>query len=286
MKKMHALIIVLVLIIIIMGISFFVYVRNNQNSNNVPENNVIGTENTGNSFKGYSFDEWEQMVKKFYNSYDKTDIKEVICKYDENNNFTIDAATSYEVCGEFVLDNATGYAKEKTSKVVIDFIDGVIITELKGESNIFSGDTCLAIAYIEGKNENEFIDKYFETEKVFYSITRYDFRDTLERQSQYEDKFIFVPKNKDVKISVYDCSINNNGELVKKNRLVDSSSEAFMLLEKVAESTTPMYVIEYSYKGSTSEFPLVFSGADGKLDLTENESKVKDISIYNYSYQY
>ena len=53
-----------------------------------------------------------------------------------------------------------------------------------------------------------------------------------------------------------------------------------MVYDYLAETTTPEMCIKFEFQGFEEMFPIVFSGMDGKLDLTGVEQEVKDISVY------
>jgi len=78
------------------------------------------------------------MIDKFYRNYNRIQLSEIICKFDENKKFTATIATQNEVCGEFIFDAKTGYAKDKNTDIIIDFVKRKVITELKNEANVFS----------------------------------------------------------------------------------------------------------------------------------------------------
>lgn len=306
MKKTYLIIIVLVIVIIAMAIVFGIYIKNNTENvenikksaenieeqistkNNTKNNTEIATfspetiyENTlDETFNGYTSKQWQDMIDQFYGNYKGIQLSEIICKYDKDGNYTATIATQYEVCGEFVFDSKTSFAKEKYTGVTIDFINGKIITEIKNKSEIYTDNICLAIGYVPGINSENFVKKYFESDQIYNSITSYDFREEIERQSQYENKFIFIPKNENVKISIYDCNINNDGKVVKNNLLIENVSEPFTLMYDIAESTTPQMCVKLQVNGFEDIIPLVFSGKDGHLDLEGHESEVRDISIY------
>ena len=63
---------------------------------------------------------------------------------------------------------------------------------------------------------------------------------------------------------------------IQKYQIIDQ-----LIVEKrKAETTTPEMCIKFEYQGFEEMFPIVFSGMDGKLDLTGFEQEVKDISVY------
>lgn len=312
MKGKNLIIIILILIIILLSISFFVYIIKNKNTKNVVNTNIVNevnnatneVNNTKNeilnnttnktntlndndnkstdiiSFKGYTVDEWKKMIDVFYKNYKNIDLKDIVLEYDDNNNFIATLTTQYEVCGEFIFDKDTGYAKEKNTKVVIDFINGKVITQIKNRDKMFVDNICLLIGYVTEQKEEEFINKYFESNHAFNSITRYDFRNEFARQSQYDEKFVVIPKDDNVKISVYEYFFGEDGNLYTRGALIEKVSEPFTIYYKNFEATTPQICIKLEYNGFNDEIPILFSGEDGKLALKGHETEVLDISIY------
>ena len=235
---------------------------------------------TENQYKGYTKKEWEEKIKLFYANYENSDISTINCGYDDNGNYTATIIFKNGASEKYKFDDKTGYAQERTSKVTIDFVNAKIVNQTKDFSKLFTDNICLAVGYVSKDTEAQFVKKYFDTYEVYRTLTEYDFRDDFERQSQYEDKFVIIPQDNSVKVSLYDCIINDNGELIKKNRLIDSVSEPFIIKYQNAESTMPQYIVELKVDGFQDEFPLTFSGNDGKLVLTEHETEVRDITIY------
>ena len=110
----------------------------------------------------------------------------------------------------------------------------------------------------------------------------HDFRYPDNRKDGYGNRFVIVPLTNMVNVTVYDCFINEQGELVKlDNALIKEYTKPFIVLDDyLAETSTPELCIEFEYNGFQEIFPIVFSGMDGKLDLTGVEDEVKDISVY------
>ena len=270
MKKTYLIILILILVIIALDSSFFVYVKNNKTvdvANNNTENEPYMLDGNGYeyedtiSFKGYTDNEWKNMIDQFYGNYNGIKLANITCNYDKDNNFTATLETEYDVCAEFVFDNETGYAIEKTTKITIDFINGKFANKIKNKDSVFFDNICLAIGYVTWQNEETFINKYFESEQVFNSITRFDFRDEIARQSQYDEKFVIIPKDDNVRISIYDCKVNEDGTLVKNNILSEGIAEPFMLMNDNAETTTPQYVIEFKVNEFEDELTLTNPGS-------------------------
>ncbi|MGN1270936.1 MAG: hypothetical protein ACI4UX_03015 [Clostridia bacterium] len=152
--------------------------------------------------------------------------------------------------------------------------------ELEIKTN-FSDNQCLAIGYILDSNIDEFIDTNFYTKDSYNYLKEFDFRTEESKKNEQENKFVIIPKTKDVKISVYTCSLNNDGEIKLANVLIKDYTEPFIIIDDyLAETTTPEICIRFEHQGFEEIFPIVFSGMDGKLDLTGVEQEVKDISVY------
>lgn len=275
MKKIIVLIIGL--IIIIGAIVTTVVVINNSNVKS--ENELILEKDFEEfKFKGIENTKWSEKIVDFYKNYNKN--VTATCGYDIEKVFTAKVIIDENNIEEYVFDNVTGYAKEKTTNITIDFLNGKIINSIKGKDDIFTDSICIALANVTYKNEESFVNKYFNSFEEFNSLTIYDFRDELDRQAQYEDKYVIIPKDKNVKITVYSCIIDNDGNLNKGNILVQNTSEPFVIKHKIGEITIPEYAIEFKVNGFEDEIYLAFSGENGKLDLKEHEKEVRDISIY------
>ena len=142
----------------------------------------------------------------------------------------------------------------------------------------FTDNQCIAIGYVTDSNEAQFIERYFP-DNMYEMLDYYDFRPSENRVDNYGNKFIIVPMNNDVKISVYDCYIGEDGELYTKNTLVSNATEPFILLSDYIEYT-PIMSIKFEYNGFETMYPILFSGEDGRLDLMGYETEIKDISLY------
>lgn len=117
---------------------------------------------------------------------------------------------------------------------------------------------------------------------LFNSLEMFDYRTEESKNNGTGNCFVIFPKLEEVKISLYNCFINEQGELVKlDNALIKEYTKPFIVLDDyLAETSTPELCIEFEYNGFQEIFPIVFSGMDGKLDLTGVEDEVKDISVY------
>ena len=143
----------------------------------------------------------------------------------------------------------------------------------------FNDNECLAIGYVTDLNEVRFIEKYF-TNETYGQMSYFDFREPIyQNDSSYGNKFVIVPKNENVNITVYDCYIGEDGELYTDNTLIQKISEPFIVIDDYIEYT-PIMCVKFEYNGFEEMFPILFSGEDGTLVLTGYEMEVKDISLY------
>ena len=145
----------------------------------------------------------------------------------------------------------------------------------------FSDNQCLAIGYVLDSNIDEFIHNNFHNNYTYNNLEVLDYRSADSREKKIGNCFVIIPKSEDVKITLYSCFINEQGELELDNTLIKNYTTPFIILDDyLAETTTPELCIEFEYQGFEEMFPIVFSGMDGKLDLTGVEQEVKDVSIY------
>ena len=145
----------------------------------------------------------------------------------------------------------------------------------------FSDNQCLAIGYVLDSNIDEFIHNNFYNNHTYNNLEVLDYRSADSREKEIGNRFVIVPKSENVKITLYSCFINEQGELELDNTLIKDYTTPFIILDDyLAEITKPEMCIKFEYQGFEEIFPIVFSGMDGKLDLTGVEGEVKDISIY------
>lgn len=142
----------------------------------------------------------------------------------------------------------------------------------------FTDNQCIAIGYITDLNEEKFVERYFP-DGFDGVLDYYDFRYPENRKENYGNKFVIIPMNKNVKVTVFDCYIGEDGELYTDNTLVSRAEEPFILLDDYIEYT-PSMCVKFEYNGFEAMFPITFSGEDGTLNLTGYETEVKDISLY------
>ena len=301
MKKLLGIIIVLLLIIIvIISLAFYSYVKNNSNSNN---NNIDNKNlNIVNSieepymldgpgseyvpddiFYKHSIEEWNKLIDEFYGNYYGIYNVKVDCHYNENNDFIAVVSDNNETIAEYTFNQSNGLAVEKTTGVVIDFAESRILSANNSDASIseyvdFTDNECIAIGYVTDLNESEFVKKFFP-DGSYDSLENFDYRYESNRIPGYGNKFVIVPINNKVNITVYDCYIGDDGELYTDNTLILNKNEPFILLDDYIEYT-PSMCVKFEYNGFEEMFPITFSGEDGTLDLNGYEMEVKDISLY------
>lgn len=142
----------------------------------------------------------------------------------------------------------------------------------------FNDNECIAIGYVTDSNEARFADKYFP-DGLYGQLAYYDFREPVNKVDNYGNKFVIVPINGDVIITVYECHIDEEGNILMDNPVIKSASEPFIMLDDYIEYI-PKMCVKFEYNGYEDTFPLTFSGEDGSLDLSGHEMEVKDISLY------
>ncbi|CDE96833.1 unknown [Clostridium sp. CAG:567] len=261
----------------------------------VPDKNgMINTDGDNIEFGGYKAIEWEEMIRNFYISRLEY-VPNVKCYYNETNNFIAEISTVDNIDDIYEFNPDTLIAI-RDDGVAIDFINRIYLkTKIS-----FSDNQCLAIGYVLDSNRDEFVRNNFYNDHVyssletldnnddsycsylFNSFEMFDYRTEESKNNGTENCFVIIPKSEEVKITLYNCFINEQGELVKlDNALIKEYTKPFIVLDDyLAETSTPELCIEFEYNGFQEIFPIVFSGMDGKLDLTGVEEEVKDISVY------
>ena len=299
MKKIMIFIIIILLVIIVV-LSTIIYHQssnntdtnnnntmdfNNSNANNSVNNILDSFGVTNESYNNLSFEEWEKLAKDFWrNNYGQDNIK-ATCYYDEDGNFVINISDEHEALAEYEVDEHN-VASDRFSNTCIDFISGEFIpidatTGIDGVANNinFVDNECVAIGYVTDLNETQFIDKYFDDPLTYGGLQYFDFRYPDNRTSGYGNKFVIIPKNKDVEITVYDCYLGEDNEMHIDNTLISKINEPFILLDDYIEYV-PKMMVQFKYNGFEEMFPITFSGENGNLVLTGYEMEVKDISLY------
>lgn len=255
------------------------------NSNNNVDHMLDGPGSINESYNNLSFEEWEKLAKDFWSkNYGEDDVK-ATCYYDEDGIFVLNISNEHEVLAEYEVDEHN-VASDRFSNTCIDFISGEFIpldatTGIDGVANSinFTDNECIAIGYVTEINEVQFIDKYFDDPLTYGGLQYFDFRYLDNRTSGYGNKFVIIPKNKDVEITVYDCYLGDDNEMHIDNTLISSINEPFILLDDYIEYI-PNMMVKFKYNGFEEMFPITFSGENGNLVLTGYEMEVKDISLY------
>lgn len=230
-------------------------------------------------FKGITEKEWEEKIAK----YEICDVQMVNCYYEDGKFIGIVNNENNETIAHYEFEDETGYALEIISGHRIDLINGEVVERnlLGGTQIEFEDNQILAIGYVTDSNLNKFIEKNFVTKEVFEKLITLDYRKEESRINGSGITFVFIPKTSDVEIEIYDCYITEKGETKIVDQWGETLNEGFVLLQEyMAESTIPELCAKVKYHGVEEIIPLVFSGEDGKLDLTKHEKLVHDISVY------
>lgn len=294
MKNNKILIVVIILLIIIccaVSIAFYINRKDNTSNktNNIAiKNKVNKNENTKggsnliedpNKFKGKDKTYWENKVKEYIiKNYEYTP-KEVKCNYTQAGNFVATVITEYEVANEYIFDSKTGNAEETISGAIIDFENGEIVEHY---SNIpFENNEFISVAYILDDLVDAYKNNYFfDTTINFEDIEVLDLRMNTNEDG---NRFYVVPKNHNVKISLY--MLNDDGG--EATLLRDEIDKPFVLLSDYIEYI-PKHRIEFEYKDYSGNekkgnFDFSFNGYDNKLNLpNNNEFHIFDSSLYGY----
>lgn len=290
MKKMLGIIIaLLVVIIVIISVAFYTYVRNNNDTNPEvlgPSNNIDDPymlDGPGSEFEpifwGHTPGEIQEIIEQYYGNYYGMYDVTAKCYYDEENILWATVSTEYEVTAKYSFDEETGDAVNYDTGEVVYFFRTETYTQSVKTNVEFTDNECIAIGYVTDLNEAEFADKYF-LNGGYGEIPYYDYREPVyQNQTGYGNKFVIIPINGDVEITVYDCYLGEDGELYTDNTLIQSISEPFIILDDYIEYI-PKMCIKFKYNGFEEMFPITFSGEDGTLDLNGYEMEVKDISLY------
>lgn len=294
----RALIVIIILLAVVVVVLSTILYYQNHNKVGISDTNSV-TNNTNNnidhmldgpgydneSFNNLSFEEWQSLAKDFWSkNYDEDDVK-VTCYYDEDGNFVINVSDEYEALAEYEVDEHN-VASDRFSNTCIDFISGEFIpidatTEIDDiAKNInFTDNECIAIGYVTDLNEVQFIDKYFDDSLTYGGLQYFDFRYPDNRTAGYGNKFVIIPKNQDVEITVYACYLGDDSEMHIDNTLISQINEPFILVDDYIEYV-PKMMVKFKYNGFEEMFPITFSGENGNLDLSGYEMEVKDISLY------
>ncbi len=284
MNKSNIIICILLLVIIALA-CFVIYYTKITNSkldalaSNTIENNETKQEVVDDSkqYAGITTQKWEEYVKSFFiNKFNKTP-DEIDIKI-EDGNMQIGIGSGYSVDYVFNVDEDSKIAKDEYSGLEVDFINQIILPFYKNIN--FSDNLCLAIGYVLDDDVDAFRDKYFESNALYGTIETYDFREESMAKEGYGNRFILIPQNSDVEITVNNCHIGDDGELYTDDVVIDKTYSPVIILDDYIEYT-PALTVTLKYKGFECMFPLTFSGENGHLNLQGVESEVLDISLYN-----
>ena len=277
MKKMLGMIIVLlVIIIIVISIAFYTYVNKENSQKPIePDNGEEPFMLDGPGYEyvpeflGHTLEEIQEIIEQYYGNYYGMYNVSVECYYDENDVLRATVSTEYEETGDAV--------NVDTGEMVYFF--GTETQAQRIQSNVeFNDNEYIAIGYVTDLDEEKFVDKYFP-DGAYGQLLYFDFRIPENQRPDYGNKFVIVPKNGDVTITVYDCYMGEDGEIYTDNTLIQSISEPFILLDDYIEYI-PKICIKFECNGFEEMFPINFSGRDGTLYLDGYEMEVKDISLY------
>lgn len=242
-------------------------------------NEEIKTYEDSVEFKCMTVRGWQEKISQYHNC----DPKDIYCYYESSEFIAVVYDENDEEVAHYRFDDETGYALDTISGDVVDFLEGkaVEVNTTNGTTIKFNDNQCLAIGYVLESNIDEFIHNNFYNTYTYNNLEVLDSRSADSREKGIGNCFVIIPKTKDVKITLYNCFINEQGELELDNTLIKDYTTPFIILDDyLAETTTPEMCIKFEYKGFEEMFPIVFSGMDGKLDLTGVEQEVKDISVY------
>lgn len=135
----------------------------------------------------------------------------------------------------------------------------------------FPGQTFLAVACVPDFNEPAFAQKYFPN-------GGYDDMTTIDTGG--EMRFVVIPKDENVKFSVYPCIINDEYEIEKAEPAYISNCSGCLKIKAMKVEYIPHLCIVFEYNGFEGMLPLTFEGQEGHLDLSGCEKEVVDVTIY------
>lgn len=230
-------------------------------------------------FKCMTVRGWQEKISQYHNC----DPEDIYCYYESSEFIAIVYDENDEEVAHYRFDDETGYALDTISGDVVDFLEGkaVEVNTTNGTTINFNDNQCLAIGYVLDSNIDEFIHNNFHNNYTYNNLEVLDYRSADSREKEIGNRFVIIPKSEDVKITLYSCFINEQGELKLDNTLIKNYTTPFIILDNyLAETTTPELCIKFECNGFEETFPIVFNGMNGKLDLTGVEQEVKDISIY------
>lgn len=250
----------------------------------VPDKNgMINKTNNENEkevkFKNITEKQWAEMIAK----YQMCDVKMVKCYYENGKFIGVVNNEKGETIAHYEFESETGYALELFTGHKVDLVNRKVIERnLAVKTQIeFEKNQILAIGYAPDIKLNDFIKKNFVDKESFEKLIIRDYRKEESRINSDVNRLVIFPKTSDVEVEIYDCYITENKEAKIVDQLGETLNEGFILLQQyMAESTIPELCIIVKYHGIEDIIPIAFNAKDGKLDLTDHERLVKDISFY------
>ena len=278
-KTIIGIIIGIIATILIGSVAIFIYTKFFMF---VPDKDGMLNENINDNevkFKNITAKEWTEKIAK----YEICNVQMVNCYYEDGKFIGVVNNEKNETIAHYEFEDETGYALEIFTGHRVDLVNGKVVERnlLGGTQIEFEENQILAIGYAPDIKLNEFIENNFITKAIFERLLTLDYRKEESRTNGNGNRLVIFPKTSDVEVEIYDCYITENGEAQILDQWGETLNEGFVLLQEyMAESTRPELCIKVKYHGLEDIIPIVFSGKDGKLDLTEHEKIVKDISVY------
>lgn len=280
-KTIIGIIIGIIATILIGSVAIFIYTRFFMF---VPDKDGMLNENINANeeevkFKDITAKEWAEKIAK----YEICDVQMVNCYYEDSKFIGVVNNENNETIAHYEFEDETGYALEIFTGHRVDLVNGNVVERnlLGGTQVEFEDEQILAIGYAPDIKLNEFIENNFITNVIFEKLPTLDYRKEASRKNGNGNRLVILPKTSNVEIEIYDCYITESGKPEILDQWGETLNEGFVLLQEyMAESTRPELCIKVKYHGVEDIIPIVFSGKDGKLDLTGHEKLVKDISIY------
>lgn len=97
--------------------------------------------------------------------------------------------------------------------------------------------------------------------------------------------FVLVPKDDDTKISIYKADLDEDGNLARGESLLEGYDKPIILNVTEMEYIPRVIINTKTADGKDRDFPLTFSGYDGKIAINENDNYIEDLTNYAYVYE-
>lgn len=264
--------------------------KNSLNSNAITNSNSISNEvnaiqetnqiinNESEEFNEKTMAEWESLVRDYYDA-NMNFVPEVIqFTIDQKSNLVIEIYKTYQ---DFQKEQMNNYIMVEKGTNKITNKDGEEIKlqlEEKAETiNLkFNDSQFVAIGVTTAENEFELAQKYFLTESQYRKTKEVNAK--ISDEANY-NKFMIIPKDNDVKISVYKCTINAEGKVSLNDEIIENHTGNLIVMTDQVQ-TKAQICLKIEYKGNTNNIPLQINSSNKKLDFSKFEKDVKDISIY------